>query len=186
MENKIISVNLPVQIHDTNNDIWTPEVRKYCDDFVDVQNHSTNVKADMSGWKIWEETNLFHDFLTNVAERVNNHPWAEHIGAWHIRDAWLARYKEGESTILHNHLPSLLSFVYFLKCSEKSSPLSLEGVDIEAKEGRLVIFPALMMHNVSATPAERIILAGNIQKAPLSPENAQVFLAELDELLRKV
>ena len=88
--------------------------------------------------------------------------------------------------LLRLNIAAPMLMVLNLKCSEKSSPLSLEGVDIEAKEGRLVIFPALMMHNVSATPAERIILAGNIQKAPLSPENAQVFLAELDELLRKV
>ena len=163
MKNKLIQMDLPVQIHDTDDRFWTPEVQGYCKNFSDCQNHSTNVKADMSSWKIWEETNIFNDFLDWALESINSHPLAVHLESWTIHSAWLAKYKEGESTVPHHHFPLLLSFVYFLKCSEKSSPLNLEGVDIECREGRLIIFPSLMFHSVSSTPAERIVLAGNVE-----------------------
>ena len=164
MKNKLIQMDSPVQIHDTDNRFWTSEVQEYCKNFSDCQNHSTNVKADMSSWRIWEETNLFNDFLDWALESINSHPLSVHLECWTIGCAWLAKYKEGESTVPHHHFPSLLSFVYFLKCSEKSSPLNLEGVDIECREGRLIIFPSLMTHHVTATPAERIVLAGNVEK----------------------
>jgi len=166
MKNKLIQMDLPVQIHDTDNRFWTPEVQEYCKNFSDCQNHSTNVKADMSSWRIWEETNLFNDFLDWSLQSINSHPLAVYLESWTISSAWLAKYKEGESTRPHMHFPAHLSFVYFLKCSEESSPLNIEGVDIEAKEGRLIVFPSLMFHSVSSTPAERIVLAGNIEKVP--------------------
>ena len=166
METRSISLELPVQIHDTDNRFWTPEVQDYCNKFSDRQNHSTNVKADMSHWCIWEETNLFNDFLDWILESIDSHPLAVDLRSWTILSAWLARYKKGQSTQPHTHFPAHLSFVYFLKSSKESSPLNLEGVDIEAKEGRLIIFPALMLHHVAATPAERIVLAGNIGQTP--------------------
>ena len=162
MQNKNISVDLPILIHDTDNSVCNTQVKKYCEEFTDSQNQTSNVKADMSSYQIWQETDLFNDLLSMVVECVDNHPWAKHLQSWFIRDAWLARYKKGQSTNVHHHIPAHLSFVYYLKGSEKSSPLNLEGIDIELVEGRLIIFPSLMMHSVSTTPAERIVLAGNI------------------------
>ncbi len=160
-----ISIDLPVLIRDTDNSILTPEAQEYCNTFTDSQSHSSNVKADMSQWCIWEETNALNPVLDELIKLINDHPWAACVPAWVLTHAWVARYKEGQNTVPHHHFPAHLSFVYFLKCAEGSSPLRLEGVNIEAKEGRLIVFPPIMMHSVSATPAERIVLAGNIEKA---------------------
>tara|TARA_R100000388_G_C7220086_1_gene148434 strand:- start:102 stop:689 length:588 start_codon:yes stop_codon:yes gene_type:complete len=174
-----VSVDLPVLIRDTDNSIFTPEAREYCNTFADRQSHSSNVKADMTHWCIWEETNALNPVLDGLGKFINDHPWASCVPAWVIAHAWVARYKEGQNTIPHHHFPAHLSFIYFLKCSEGSSPLHIEGVDIEAKEGRLVVFPPIMLHSVSATPAERIVLAGNVEKAQLPvvphPSEAKTF-----------
>ena len=180
MENKHIATSLPVQIYETDNRFWTPEVQEYCDNFSDRENHSTNVKADMSSWYLYEETTIFNTFFDWILETVNSHPLAPFLQNWSIGTAWLAKYKEGESTVPHHHFPAHLSFVYFLKCSEKSSPLNLEGVDIECREGRLILFPSLMFHHVTATPEERIVLAGNINWMP--PPNSTPDVKTEDKL----
>tara|TARA_Y100000004_G_C8945276_1_gene426015 strand:+ start:1943 stop:2470 length:528 start_codon:yes stop_codon:yes gene_type:complete len=82
-----------------------------------------------------------------------------------IRDKWIAIYQNGDYTIPHTHSPSIYAFVYFIRCSKNSSPLifTTSGKKIKAEEGKVVIFPANLLHHVPKNKSkERIILSGNL------------------------
>ena len=162
-----IPINLPISIFDTKNDLVTEEVMEYCSSFYDVQRRNTNVKADMSSYELWKETDVFNSFFEMVSDYVRFHPWHYEMKNWIIKNAWVARYKNNDIARNHNHLPAKLSFIYYIKCTGQPSPLIIEGADedhiIEAKEGRLLIFPSVMMHRVEPNgDGERLCLAGNI------------------------
>ena len=63
---------------------------------------------------------------------------------------WIAKYNRGDFTLSHNHYPCLYSFVYFMNSPKGSSPLvfTTSEQSIEAKNGRIVIFPAILKHHV--------------------------------------
>ena len=82
-----------------------------------------------------------------------------------ITDYWMAFYKKGDYTVPHYHLPALYSFNYFIKTPKGSSPfvLTTSKVEIEPEEGKLVIFPSLLVHEVPKNECDdRIIFAGNL------------------------
>jgi hypothetical protein len=77
---------------------------------------------------------------------------------------WFAKYNKGDRTLSHTHFPCLYSFVYFVNAPEGSSPLVFTSSDqsVEAKKGRVVIFPASLEHHVPVNECDnRIVLAGN-------------------------
>ena len=79
-------------------------------------------------------------------------------------DTWFLVYKKGHHTPKHAHFPSCLSFVYFVQCPKGSSPLifSDSGKRIKAEEGKVVIFPSCMYHEVPKCHCDdRITLSGN-------------------------
>ena len=80
-------------------------------------------------------------------------------------NGWIAKYNRGDYTFTHDHIPSSFSFVYFVKCPKGSSPLvfSTSGKKIEAEDGKVVIFPACMRHDVPKNRCDdRITFAGNV------------------------
>ena len=84
---------------------------------------------------------------------------------WFIHRAWLAKYHKGEYTISHDHIPASFSFVYFVSSPKGSSPLIFtdSGKRIKPEEGKVVIFPGDLKHEVPKNKCDgRITLAGNI------------------------
>ena len=82
-----------------------------------------------------------------------------------VDNSWIARYREKEFAVSHNHYPCSYSFVYFVKCPKGSSPLIFptSGKKIKAEEGKVVIFPGNLWHSVPQNKCEdRIVLAGNV------------------------
>ena len=83
-----------------------------------------------------------------------------------IEGVWLNKYKKGDFTYPHCHMPCAFSFVYFVKCPKGSSPLvfTTSGKRIKAEEGKLLLFPGFMKHHVPKNRCDdRIVLAGNIR-----------------------
>ena len=79
---------------------------------------------------------------------------------------WFARYNKNDSCTSHDHLPfALFSFVYFVNTPKGSSPLvfTTSGKKIKAEEGKVVIFPACVYHDVPPNECDgRIVMAGNV------------------------
>ena len=79
-------------------------------------------------------------------------------------NGWLARYDEGDHIDSHNHHSYHLSYIYFVKAPEGSSPLvfTTSGQEIEAEEGKIVIFPGWMYHHVPYCKVSgRMVRVGN-------------------------
>ena len=84
---------------------------------------------------------------------------------YHINTSWLSNYKKGDYTRPHCHIPASFAFNYFVKTPKGSSPLifTTSCKRINAEEGKLIIFPGSLVHEVPKNECDdRIVLSGNI------------------------
>lgn len=152
--------------------------KEYALNLKDKQNKNTNVKGDMSSWRIWEETDTYNPILDDILYMVNNQiiEWMQppivnistkEKGNYFIEDAWIACYNKNDHTLEHCHRPSIASFVYCVNGNDGHPPLVFRGnpdVEIKLTTNDLVIFPSETLHYVPASLSEetRVVLAGNI------------------------
>ena len=84
---------------------------------------------------------------------------------WEHVETWFARYDLGDYTKPHSHMPYHFGWVYFVKTPIGSSPLVFHNrkIKIKAEEGKLVIFPAILVHSVPRNNCrDRVVLSGNV------------------------
>ena len=133
----------------------------------DLQDRSTNVKANMSGWYMQKENDSYA-WVCNKAINLalRNSP---HKTDYEVADCWGATYTYNDYTKKHDHWPHVWSFVYYVECCEKCSPLLFhdghEGTHyIYPKTGKMVLFPSILVHSVPKHTCshDRIMVAGNI------------------------
>jgi hypothetical protein len=86
-----------------------------------------------------------------------------------IKEVWSQIHYPRESTGAHHHLPHQVAFVYYVSVPEGAGDLvfDLENKmqrNITPVEGRLLMFPAWIMHRVSKNTGSeiRISVAGNL------------------------
>ena len=131
----------------------------------------TNVKATHTEWD-WQKDHTqvkkIKLWVLNEAKKNSHHAAIDEKQASELRvvNFWANVYNKGDYANMHTHIPSYISFSYFLK-SKWYYP-SLVFTDsmkkVRPKEGRVVIFPSYLRHHVSKhkfTP-QRITLSGNI------------------------
>lgn len=134
----------------------------------DQQNKSTNVKALMTHWDMFNYSAAFNDILDWIRECFGECDLIafRRQTEYKINSLWGMVYQKGEHANPHDHLPSYFSFVYFVKVSDKSSPLIFKASStyIKPENGQLVLFPAHLFHYVPEQKydEERITIAGNI------------------------
>ena len=140
-------------------------------DYKTRHNSDTNIKALQTSGPIKSHAlSLLRRWIKNmiVKSRILKDPI--------ISDYWMAFYKKGDYTVPHYHLPALYSFNYFIKTPKGSSPfvLTTSKVEIEPEEGKLVIFPSFLVHEVPKNECDdRIIFAGNIWEKQLNFFNTE-------------
>ena len=135
------------------------------------QNHS-NVKASIHTEWNWEPENItFRNLKAFIREEIekNFRPGATADGGrrWIRCDTfWANVYKKGDYAQSHCHKPMDFSFAYFVKAKWYHSPLILSdsGKRIRPKEGKYVIFPSYILHQVPKHRYKdtRITLSGNL------------------------
>lgn len=134
---------------------------KQSDEFYNLS-YKTNVKAKMSAW------NLNHDCFVPLCKWVTSIIRTKIIPGVpkiHFDELWISKYDLNDYTIPHLHVPSTFSFIYFLNCPDGSSPLifTKSRKKIKPESGKIVIFPANVLHHVPKNKCNnRIIIAGNI------------------------
>lgn len=140
------------------------EICRHLDEYPDCQDKSTNVKATMTEWNITSpQIEILKNYTIDNSSKLL---WSGVVP--NIDTFWASIYRKNEYTVLHDHLPYLLSFVYFLKSKSYYSSLYFQTnfgkKRIRPKEGRLVIFPSYLKHGVLPHKYNdtRITLAGNI------------------------
>jgi hypothetical protein len=130
----------------------------------DKQKYQTNVKAQMTSWDITspEIEKIKKWVLKNLISMKPANP----LAAFDFSCVWGNVMRKNDYAVPHDHTPAYMSFVYYVKTSEDSSPLCFlaSGLTIRPDEGTLVLFPAHLKHFVPRQKFldERISLAGNI------------------------
>ena len=144
--------------------IENPKLAKFILEQGDVQNKFTNVKAQMTDWLITnsEIENLKEWIMKNfLSMKISNSSCD-----FYFESLWGNVLRKDDFVIPHNHLPGFVSFVYYVKCSEYSSPLHFctSGLEITPEEGMLFIFPSHLNHYVPPQKFidERISISGNL------------------------
>jgi len=135
----------------------------------DSMNHKSNIKAIMTSYFIWEESNKFDILLDNISNILNSNLIEVSKNQLIIENAWGAIYKKNNFTLPHLHNPSLISFVYYLK-SSGNTPLVFDETSLKffPQDDTLIIFPSHLMHSVPPHNEEndRICIAGNCTVNP--------------------
>jgi len=131
----------------------------------DSMNQQTNVKAQMTSYEIRNESSVFDNLLKNIDGIINHiFPTGDPNLIYKTGDTWGAVYREGHYTIKHNHQPSLLSWVYYLKSNAKT-PLVFDDCNFKVNpiDDMLIIFPGHVFHSVPKHigKEDRVCLAGN-------------------------
>jgi len=148
--------------------------------YPDVMKHQTNVKANMTDWRM----HMKDDDFGKLASTVETIAMNMRYGSTHVDgdthtvknkgqsprlmtdECWGASYGKGEYTNNHNHWPALWSWCYYLQVPKGSSPLVFTeaGIAFEPKVGDLVVFSGQAQHSVPPCECEekRVMMAGNI------------------------
>ena len=93
----------------------------------DKQKRQSNVKADMTEWKVNEVEwyNLCKDIIENHIVFLSGEIDVE----WQIVSVWGATYRKSDYTLYHSHMPSTFSFCYYPKVGKNPAPLVFSDLD---------------------------------------------------------
>jgi len=138
---------------------------KFLENYPDVQDRKTNVKAKMTEWNI--SSPQIEELKEFILSNVNFlYPYTVNY-QMNIHDFWANIYEKEDYAIDHAHLPYSFSFVYFLSCKNNHPPLifTFSKKRINPVEGSIVLFPSILKHHVpkNKLTEKRIVLAGNIK-----------------------
>jgi hypothetical protein len=145
----------------------------------DKQNKSTNIKADMTDWRLnikYVEFKLLTDALSDIYKKILETYHVEfyqsiikyHGDNYRFKNIniWGAKYSSKEKTVPHDHFPSRMSFCLYLKTPKGCPGLSFNDVSrtIPIEEDQLIIFDSVIRHSVKSKKfkGKRYVLAGDI------------------------
>ena len=150
--------------------IMDKEIKKVIDKKGDRQNHKTNVKAQMTEWKMWNEPGFkqLADIAINLAKKASTDKHMREVNL-RLSNLWGMKYKSGEEAIPHDHWPALWSFAYYLN-APKDAPglffpdLGEQGGERKLEKGLLVMFEGYIRHAVrkSKFKGYRYVVSGNL------------------------
>tara|TARA_Y100001963_G_scaffold33458_1_gene46442 strand:- start:317 stop:691 length:375 start_codon:yes stop_codon:yes gene_type:complete len=96
-----------------------------------------------------------------------------------VFNCWASMYEKGEHTIKHSHFPSDFACTYYVDVEPGCSPIIFESqknvgdntfndnnqpLTIQPQNGMLLLWPALLHHEVPPTETKRMVVAMNIDK----------------------
>ena len=137
----------------------------------DKQDRSTNVKALMTDWNMFDYSESFTIICNWIHECFTQCPLVAFVRhkEYKMTSLWGNYYVEGDETISHIHSPSFYSFVYFVKGNYKSAPLVFDASStyIRPEQGKLIFFPSHLLHHVpkQRNNCVRVTISGNILTA---------------------
>ena len=151
-----------------------PRLEKYIRNTGDEMGRTSNIKADMTRYQtVCPEFTELHTIIKPYISDlfIDQKPLSKI--SLNFKETWGALYKKEDYAKPHHHDPSKISWIYYVKVSEKSSPLYIHNVESGSKEetakipptiSDLVVFPSWVTHSVpkQLIEEERIVVAGNI------------------------
>lgn len=146
------------------------QIKKIIDKQGDRQNHKTNVKAQMTEWKMWHEPGFkkLANIAIQIAKQVSVLKYKRTIEP-KITDLWGMKYKSEEIAIIHDHWPSAWSFAYYLNAPKSAPGLFFpeageQGAERKIEPGLLVMFEGHTQHGVRPAKFKgyRYVVSGNL------------------------
>jgi len=138
----------------------------------DRQNHKTNVKAQMTEWKMWAEPGFkkLADVVLNISRQISEAKYNRPIDP-KLENLWGMKYKSEEMAVPHDHWPSIWSFAYFVN-APKGAPglffpdMGEQGGERKLEPGLLIFFEGYIKHSVRPTKFKgyRYVVSGNIKE----------------------
>jgi hypothetical protein len=143
------------------------------------QNKATNIKAEMTSWRLNDKygelqplSEVFSEIYKKILEtyysqhyQIITHHYGKNYRFTDI-DIWGARYRSREKTIPHDHLPAKMSYCLYLKTPKGCPGLSFTDISktIPVQEDQLIIFDGSVRHSVKSKKfrGSRYILAANL------------------------
>jgi len=145
----------------------------------DKQGKSTNIKADMTNWRlnhVYNEFVVIADTFSDICReiiKIHNYQLYELLCHYHGNkfkfaqvDIWGAKYKSREKTVPHIHTPAYFSMCLYLKTPKGCPGLTFNAISrsIPVEENQMIIFNSSVQHSVKSKKFRgfRYIVAGNI------------------------
>ena len=140
----------------------------------------SNVKAWHSSWMTHKENPAFQPLIDRVLSActfVSAGYFQTQELKFSIFNCWASMYdKKGEHTIRHSHFPSDFAATYYVDVEPGCSPIVFESqkndgvhdnnkpLTIQPQNGMLLLWPAVLHHEVPPTETKRMVVAMNIDK----------------------
>lgn len=131
------------------------------------QTNQSNVKAWHSNWdshKSNPKFNLIVDKVLEFCKIITEEHFNQKI-QFECFDMWTIQYEKGDYTVRHSHHPSDFACIYYVDVEPGCSPIIFEEeLEIAPQNGMLLIFPAILNHEVPPTNSRRIVISMNINE----------------------
>ena len=169
---KAVEKKMPVWTSILDNNI---EINSYLKNAIlehrenDPEWHTSNVKAWHSSFETHTNNPKFIPLVNIVLDACNfiSREYYHCAQKYFCFNMWAMMYEESEYAIQHNHFPSDFACVYYVDVEPDCAPIIFEGsLKIQPKNGMLVLFPALIEHEVPATKGRRMVISMNIERIP--------------------
>jgi len=139
----------------------------------------SNVKAWHSSWVTHKENPKFQPIIDRVLDACKflsgGYYECDNI-EYHATNMWAMMYEDTEWTKRHSHFPSDFAACYYVDVEPGCAPVIFESVQkdgindnnrpltLQPQNGMLVIWPALLHHEVPPTKGRRMCISMNIEK----------------------
>lgn len=162
--------------------------------------YESNVRAWRTDWNAHLAYPILKGLIKDITNTIVslNHPYMENdLSNIILKDSWVNVQKGNSADFVepHYHGNLNISFTYYLKSDENSSPLRAHSASaptfsgmqiisktkINTKSGELLLFDPEMFHDVVPSISDRIVFAGNI----LFHENLSKYSVNLMEFLNE-
>ena len=139
----------------------------------------SNVKAWHSSWMTHQENPKFQPLIDRVLSAckfISAGDYECDNVDYHVLNLWSMMYEDTEWTKRHSHFPSDFAAVYYVDVESGCAPVIFESVlkdgvndnnqplTLQPQNGMLVIWPALLHHEVPPTKGRRMCISMNIDK----------------------
>jgi len=148
------------------------QIKKVIDKQGDRQDHKTNVKAQMTEWRMQHEQGFkqLADIAINIAKKVSLNKYNRDVN-FKLTNLWGMKYKSEEVAMAHDHWPALWSFAYYLNAPKDAPGLFFpdmgeQGGERKLEPGLLIMFEGHIKHAVRQAKYKgyRYVVSGNLHE----------------------
>jgi len=132
----------------------------------DRQNHKSNVKAQMTEWRMWDEPGFdkLKNIICEMSIQISQQQYNRKITPM-LTDMWGMKYKSEEYAKSHDHWPALWSMSYYINPPVDGPDIIFTNTNYSLKpvHGMMCIFPAYVEHGVEKKQFEgyRYVVSAN-------------------------